>query len=81
MKPNKHWLLSLEAYYKHSSHILQYSSWAGLEPPAANWDYMVMEGDGRSYGVELDADYNVSNHRRSHQTSSQSMRGCKNHVV
>lgn len=61
MKPNKHWLLSLEAYYKRSSHILQYSSWAGLEPPAANWDYMVMEGNGRSYGVELDADYNVSN--------------------
>ena len=61
MKPDKHWLLSLEAYYKRSSHILQYSSWAGLEPPAANWDYMVMEGDGRSYGVELDADYNVSN--------------------
>ena len=61
MKPNKHWLLSLEAYYKRSSHILQYSSWAGLEPPAANWDYMVMEGDSRSYGVELDADYNISN--------------------
>lgn len=61
MKPNKHWLLSLEAYYKRSSHILQYSSWVGLEPPAANWDYFVMEGEGRSYGVELDADYNISN--------------------
>ena len=61
MKPNKHWLLSLEAYYKRSSHILQYSSWVGLEPPAANWDYFVMEGEGRSYGVELDADYKISN--------------------
>ncbi|WP_314696324.1 TonB-dependent receptor domain-containing protein, partial [Prevotella histicola] len=61
MKPNKHWLLSLEGYYKRSSHILQYSSWVGLEPPAANWDYFVMEGEGRSYGVELDADYNISN--------------------
>ena len=61
IKPNKHWLITLEGYYKHSSHILQYSSWVGLEPPAANWDYFVMEGEGRSYGVELDADYNISN--------------------
>ncbi|PTL29944.1 hypothetical protein AXF23_01535 [Prevotella sp. oral taxon 313] len=61
LKPNAHWLLTLEGYYKHSSHILQYASWAGLEPPAANWDYMVMEGEGRSYGVELDADYTIAN--------------------
>ena len=60
MKPSKHWLLSLEGYYKHSSHILQYASWSGLEPPAANWDHTVMDGEGRSYGVELDADYHVS---------------------
>lgn len=61
MQPNKHWTLSLEGYYKHSTHILQYASWAGLEPPATNWDYMVMDGEGRSYGVELDADYHRSN--------------------
>ncbi|MCR5077082.1 MAG: TonB-dependent receptor [Prevotella sp.] len=60
MRPGSRWLLSLEGYYKHSSHLLQYASWTGLEPPAANWDLTVMEGEGRFYGLELDADYHTA---------------------
>lgn len=58
---NQHWFLSLEGYYKASVHLLQYANWSGLEPPAANWDHMVMDGKGRFYGTELDAAYR-SNH-------------------
>jgi hypothetical protein len=50
-------LVTLEGYYKRSFHILQYSNWAGLEPPAASWYKDVMDGEGRSYGIELDAIY------------------------
>lgn len=57
LQPNKHWLLSLEGYYKWSSHLLQYTNWLGLQPPADNWDTKVTEGRGRFYGLELDAHY------------------------
>jgi hypothetical protein len=50
-------LVTLEGYYKRSFHIMQYSNWTGLEPPAASWYKDVMDGDGRSYGIELDAIY------------------------
>lgn len=43
-QPNRHWILSLEGYYKLSKHLLQYSSWLGIEPPAENWDSQVMDG-------------------------------------
>ncbi len=56
-QPNRHWLLSLEGYYKQSRHLLQFTSWASLEPPAENWDLLVMDGRGRFYGMELDATY------------------------
>lgn len=56
-QPNRHWLLSIEGYYKWSRHLLQYSSWTGLEPPADSWDNVVMDGRGRFYGMELDATY------------------------
>lgn len=56
-QPDRHWTLSLEGYYKQSRHILQYSSWRGIEPPADRWDRMVMDGKGLFYGVELDATY------------------------
>lgn len=54
---SSHWFVSLEGYYKYSNHLLQYSSWMGLEPPADKWDYDVMDGKGRFYGAELDAHY------------------------
>ena len=57
LQPNHHWLLSMEGYYKWSSHLLQYTNWQGLEPPANNWDTKVMEGHGRFYGLEFDAHY------------------------
>lgn len=56
-QPNRHWTLSLEGYYKRSQHILQYSNWLGIEPPADRWDQMVMDGRGVFYGMELDATY------------------------
>lgn len=60
-QPHNNLLISLEGYYKHSNHLLQYASWSGLEPPAAKWDKTVMDGEGRFYGMELDASYKISN--------------------
>lgn len=57
MQPSRRWTLSLEGYYKLTSHLLQFNSWAGLEPPAASWDTEVMDGRGRFYGIEVDARY------------------------
>lgn len=59
-QPNRHWLLSLEGYYKLSKHLLQYSSWVGIEPPAEHWDSQVMDGKGLFYGVEVDATYRTN---------------------
>ena len=56
-QPGGHWILSLEGYYKLSRHLLQYSSWVGIEPPAAHWDSEVMDGKGLFYGLEMDATY------------------------
>lgn len=56
-QPSRHWILSAEGYLKDSRHLLQYTSWAGLEPPAGKWDQYVMDGRGRYYGVELDATF------------------------
>ena len=56
-QPTRHWLLSLEGYYKESNRLLQYANWLGLEPPADAWDTKVSEGRGRFYGVEADVRY------------------------
>ena len=56
-QPHRQWLLSVEGYYKRSHHLLQYNSWAGLVPPAGQWDKHVMDGQGRYYGLEVDATY------------------------
>ncbi len=60
VQPDGHWLFSVEGYYKRSTHLLQYSSWTGLEPPAGSWDNAVMDGRGCFYGVEADACYKTS---------------------
>ena len=54
-QPGKRWELSLEAFYKHTTHLLHHRNWTGLQPPAALWDKNVTEGSGRAYGLELDA--------------------------
>lgn len=59
-QPNRHWILSLEGYYKLSKHLLQYSSWLGIEPPAENWDSQVIDGKGLFYGLEADATYRTN---------------------
>ncbi len=59
-QPDSHWLISLEGYLKRTHHILQYSSWTGLVPPAENWDRFVMDGRGKFYGIEADALYKTS---------------------
>ena len=56
-QPARRWTLSVEGYYKQSRHLLQYSSWSGLEPPAERWDKLVMDGRGKYFGLELDAVY------------------------
>lgn len=58
--PDKHWLFSVEGYYKQSAHLLQYANWMGIEPPAERWQDMVMDGRGRFYGMELDARYHAA---------------------
>ena len=56
-QPTRPLLLSAEGYYKQTRHLLQYSNWSGLEPPATKWDQTVMDGDGRFCGIEFDAQY------------------------
>ena len=56
-QPARTLTLSLEGYYKQSRHLLQYSSWSGLEPPASRWDKLVMDGKGKYFGLEFDAVY------------------------
>lgn len=56
-QPSPHLTLSLEAYYKLSSHLLQYRHWMGFQPSAATWSRDVADGKGKSYGIEADATY------------------------
>jgi hypothetical protein len=56
-QPARRWTLSVEGYYKQSKHLLQYSSWSGLEPPAERWDKFVMDGKGKYFGLEFDVAY------------------------
>lgn len=56
-QPSTHLTLSLEAYYKLSSHLLQYRHWMGFQPSAATWNRDVADGKGKSYGMEADATY------------------------
>lgn len=56
-QPSTHLTLSLEAYYKLSSHLLQYRHWMGFQPSAATWNRDVADGKGKSYGIEVDATY------------------------
>ena len=56
-QPSPRLTVSVEAYYKHTVHLLQYRNWMGLQPSATNWDRDVADGCGRAYGIEGDAAY------------------------
>lgn len=56
-QPSHSLTLSLEAYYKRSSHILQYRHWMGFQPSATTWTRDVADGRGKAYGIEADATY------------------------
>ena len=60
-QPSRHWMLSLEGYYKYSTHLLQYANWNSLVPPADKWQEYVIQGRGRYYGMEFDATYKTHN--------------------
>lgn len=59
-QPHAALTLSLEAYYKRTSHLLQYRNWMGMHPSATTWDRDVADGTGRAYGIEADAAYSHS---------------------
>lgn len=56
-QPSPRLTLSVETYYKQSTHLLQYRHWMGFQPSAATWNRDVADGKGRSYGIEADATY------------------------
>lgn len=55
----QHWQLGLDAYYKQSRNLIRYRSWVGLIPSASSWEQDVTQGNGRSYGTELDLEYHT----------------------
>lgn len=55
----KQWTASIEGYYKATKHLLQYSSWSGLQPPATSWENEVIDGKGVFYGIEADVSYHT----------------------
>ncbi|PVX59412.1 carboxypeptidase-like regulatory domain-containing protein [Hallella colorans] len=54
--------LSIEGFYKTTHHLLQYRNWMGVQPPASHWEKDVIEGEGRSYGLEMDMNYRKERH-------------------
>lgn len=61
-QPAKELTVSLEGFYKYTHHVMQYHYWMGLQPPASRWDKDVIDGTGRSYGLELDGYYKTKNY-------------------
>lgn len=57
VRPAPRLSVSLEGYAKHTTGLLQYRHWMGLQPPAALWEQNVTTGKGLAYGLELEADY------------------------
>ena len=47
------WLVSIESFYKKSSHLLLYQSYMGLMPPATRWEQDVLSGKGKAYGIAI----------------------------
>lgn len=57
MQPSLKWQMNIEGFYKRSHHLLQYQNYMGLMPSATRWEKDVMEGKGKAYGIEWDAQY------------------------
>lgn len=53
--------MSAEAYWKTLNHIYEYNGVATLLPPIHKWDTDFLEGKGRCYGLELEAEYTSRN--------------------
>ncbi len=47
------WEFSLEGYYKHMNHILEYQDGASFFGNSTHWEEKVEAGTGRSFGMEL----------------------------
>jgi hypothetical protein len=59
-QPNNHFLFTLEGFFKRTYHQLQYRDWMGFQPAADRWEKDVMDGEGKSYGLEADARYSTA---------------------
>lgn len=51
LTPHLH--LDIEGYYKTLNHLLEYNGGNSLIPDAQNWENLVTDGKGRSYGLEF----------------------------
>jgi outer membrane cobalamin receptor len=45
--------ISVEAYYKTLSHVIEYKEGASFFNMDDSWEHKILQGDGQSYGVEL----------------------------
>jgi hypothetical protein len=68
---SSHWFASIEGYYKLSAHMLQYTNYNSLTPPAKHWDNFVMDGKGLFYGIEADVRYH------DHVSTSKALTPCR----
>ncbi|OUO50982.1 hypothetical protein B5F77_11600 [Parabacteroides sp. An277] len=51
--PSRHYSFSLEGYYKHMQHLADFKPWVGRYPDGMDWEDKLIEGKGRSYGLEV----------------------------
>ena len=47
------WNISVETWYKHMNHLLDYRDGAGLMTSATSWSDKLTEGEGVAYGVDV----------------------------
>lgn len=55
--PARNFKLNLEGWYKTMDHLLCYNGSNSFYPPITEWEKSFTEGQGRSYGAELEATY------------------------
>ena len=53
----KHFKINLEGWYKTMHNMLTYNGANAFYPPLVNWEKSFTAGNGKSYGVELEATY------------------------
>lgn len=52
-----HLRLDMEGFYKTTSHAIEYDGGNSLSPSADDWETLVREGKGKSYGIETELSY------------------------